>query len=390
MSTPAQVPVGRQAVIAGIGQTEFSKASGRSEQRLAAEACLWACADAGLSPHAVDGLITFGIDHSDEIDIQRALGLRECRYVIRLPQGGAASVTTLVHAKKAVESGFCEAVLIWRAMNERSQYRFGQPHAALTLDAHSSTFMEWCFPFGAQTPAAWECLSAGPYLTRYGVTNEDLGQASVLLRKHAATNPHAWFHGRPITIEEHQASKWIVEPWLRLLDCCQESDGGVAILVTTQERARDLAQRPVRLIGAEYAMLFNHEIISDFYEGDLARLDISERVTGRLTASAGLAPHETQVAMIYDNFTPQILRQLEAFGFCGPGEAKDYIREGHCDLDGRMPLSPNGGLIGEGYIHGMNNITEAVRQVRGTAANQVANVETAFVGAGVGGAILAR
>jgi acetyl-CoA acetyltransferase len=380
----------RRAVIAGIGQTEFSRASGRSEQRLAAEAALAACADAALDPAKIDGLITFAIDKSDEIDLQRALGIEECRYTIRLPQGGAASVTTLVHAARAVESGFCDHVIIWRAMNERSQYRFGQPHFGISLDAHSSTFMEWCFPFGAQTPAAWECLSAGPYLSRYGVTSEDLGRVSVLLRQNAATNPASWFHGKPITLEDHQASKWIVAPWLRLLDCCQESDGGVAILVTTAERARDLRQIPVKLLGAEYAMLFNHEIITDFYQGDLACLPVSERVRDRLTASTGLAPRETDVAMIYDNFTPQVLRQLEAFGFCGPGEAKDYIREGHCALDGQTPLSPNGGLIGEAYIHGVNNITEAVRQVRGTAANQVRDARTAFVGAGVAGAILAR
>lgn len=380
----------REATIVGIGQTEFSRASGRSEQQLAAECIFAACADAGLRPDEIDGLITFAIDHSDEVDVQRALGIRECRYTIRLPQGGAASATTLVHAKRAVESGFADNVVIWRAMNERSQYRFGQPHAALSLDAHSSTFMEWCFPFGAQTPAAWEVLSAGPYLTRYGVTSEDLGGVSVLLRQHAATNPAAWFYGKPITLADHQASKWIVEPWLRLLDCCQESDGGVAILVTTAERARDLAQRPVRIAGAEYAMLFNHEIISDFYEGDLAALELSERVTGRVTAAAGMAPRDTDVAMIYDNFTPQILRQLEGFGFCGAGEAKDYIRDGHCNLDGRSPLSPNGGLIGEAYIHGINNISEAVRQVRGTAANQVCDAETAFVGAGVAAAILTR
>ncbi len=383
-------PRARRATIAGIGQTEFSRASGRSEQRLAAEAALAACADAGLDPAQVDGLITFGIDNSDEVDLQRALGIEECRYTVRLPQGGAASATTLVHAARAVESGFCKHVLIWRAMNERSQYRFGQPHAAIPLDAHSSTFMEWCFPFGAQTPAAWESLSAGPYLSRYGVTSEDLGRVSVLLRAHAATNPNAWFYGKPISLEDHQASKWIVAPWLRLLDCCQESDGGVAILVTTAERARDLGQTPVTLLGAEYAMLFNHEIISDFYQGDLARLPISERVCERVTAAAGMAPRETDVALIYDNFTPQILRQLEAFGFCGAGEAKDYIREGHCALDGATPLSPNGGLIGEAYIHGMNNITEAVRQVRGTAANQVSDARTAFVGAGVAGAIVAR
>ena len=384
------VATSHQACIAGIGQTEFSKASGRSEQQLAAEAILAACQDAGINPHDIDGMTTFSLDHSDEVDVMRSLGCKQINYTTRLPQGGAASVTTLVHAKTAVESGACDTFLIWRAMNERSQYRFGQPAISLSPDAHGSTFMEWCFPFGAQTPAAWEALSCGSYLNKFGVTSEDLGRIAVLFRKAAATNPAAWFYQKPITLDDHQSSRWVVEPWLRLLDCCQESDGGVAIIITRQEHACDLKQMPVRILGAEYAMLFDHEIISDFYAGDLVRLDNSEHVTEKLTAAAGIAPKNTNVAMIYDNFTPQVLRQLEGFGYCGLGEAKDYIADGHMELDGKTPLSPNGGLVGEGYVHGMNNITEGVRQIRGTAANQIKNAETAFLASGVAGAIIGQ
>ena len=380
----------QQACIVGIGQTEFSKASGRSEQQLAAEAILAACQDAGVSPHLIDGMTTFNIDNSDEVDVMRALGCERIKYTTRLPQGGGASVATIVHAKNAVESGLCDYFIVWRAMNERSQYRFGQPHFNLSPDAHSSTFMEWCFPFGAQTPAAWEALSCGPYLHKYGVTSEDLGQISVLFRKAAATNPHAWFYENPITLDDHQNSRWIVEPWLRLLDCCQESDGGAAFLVTTLDRARDLKQTPARILGAEYALHFNHEIISDYYEGDITRLENSEEIADRLEASAGIAPKDTNVSMIYDNFTPQVLRQLEGFKYCGIGEAKDYVKDGHLELTGKTPLSPNGGLMGEAYIHGINNITEGVRQVRGTAANQIKNAETAFLASGVAGAIIGK
>lgn len=380
----------RQAAIVGIGQTEFSRNSGRSEQQLAAEAVLAALRDAGLTPADVDGMLTFDIDNSDEVDLMRNLGVQEIRYTMRTPQGGASSVSTLVHAKQAVEAGFCDVMVIWRAMNERSQYRFGQPVVSINPYAHSGTFMEWCMPFGAQTPAVWEALSAGPYMHRYGVTSEDLGRVAVLMRSNAASNPAAWFHGKPITLEDHQNSRWIVAPYLHLLDCCQETDGGVAIVVTRMERARNLKQRPARILGAEYAFLFNHEVVSDFYEGDLTTLPMAGRVSERLARSAGLRPSEAGPALIYDNFTPQVLRQVEGFGFCGPGEAKDYIRDGHMSLHGRTPLSPNGGLMGEGYVHGMNNITEAVRQVRGTAANQIDGTQTAFVCSGVAGAILGR
>ncbi|MGC6511494.1 MAG: thiolase C-terminal domain-containing protein [Parvibaculales bacterium] len=378
------------AVIAGIGQTEFSKNSGRSEQQLAAECVLAACQDAGISPETIDGMITFTIDNNDEVDVMRSVGAKEINYTSRLPQGGAGSVTTIVHAKKLVESGMCNTVVVWRAMNERSQYRFGQPAPSISPDAHSSTFLEWCFPYGAQTPAAWEVLSCAPYMYKAGVTTEDLGRIAVIMRQNAATNPDAWFYEKPITLEDHQNSRWIVKPWLRLLDCCQESDGGVAIIITRQDMARDMKQMPVKILGAEYAFLFNHEIVSDFYEGDITTLENSERVTEKLTAAAGIAPKDTNVAMIYDNFTPQVLRQLEGFGYCGYGEAKDYVKDGHLDPGGKTPLSPNGGLIGEAYIHGLNNITEGVRQVRGTAVNQVRDAETAFLASGLAGAILGK
>ena len=379
-----------QTAIVGIGQTEFSKNSGRSELQLAAESIKAALDDAGLTPADVDGLITFTLDGSDEVGVARCLGIPDLKYASRIPNGGAASVATIFHAMSAVASGTCDVVVVWRAMNERSQYRFGQPvMRGLIPTGGGSTFMEWCLPYGAQSPASWEALTAQAYMSRYGVTNADFGLVSVLLRKHAATNPAAWFYGKPITIEDHQASRWIVAPSLRLLDCCQESDGGVAVVIARADRARDLRQKPVHILGAVTSMRFNHEIVSDYYHTkDLTHLEISDRVRERLTAATGIAPRDTQVAMIYDNFTPQIYLQLEAFGFCGPGEARDYIKDGNLELTGRSPLSPNGGHIGEGYIHGMNLITEGVRQARGTAVNQVANVENVFLASGVAGAII--
>jgi acetyl-CoA acetyltransferase len=380
------------AAIVGIGQTEFSKASGRSELQLAAESVKAALDDAGLKPADVDGMITFTLDGSDEVGLSRCLGIPDLKFVSRLPNGGAASVATIFHAMAAVASGTCDVVVIWRAMNERSQYRFGQPMQRGAIPTGGgSTFMEWCLPYGAQSPASWEALTAQAYMSRYGVSNEDFGRVSVVLRKHAATNPAAWFYGKPITLEDHQASRWIVAPSLRLLDCCQESDGGVALVITRTDRARDCRQIPVVIRGAVTSARFNHEIISDYYATqDLSHLETSEGVRERLMKVAGVAPKDTQVAMIYDNFTPQIFMQLEGFGYCGAGEANDYIKDGNLELTGRSPLSPNGGHIGEGYIHGMNLITEGVRQARGTAVNQVSGVENVFLGSGVAGAIIGR
>jgi acetyl-CoA acetyltransferase len=380
----------REAAIAGIGHTEFSKASGRSELTLAAEASKAALDDAGIHPSEVDGMITFTLDGSDEIHLARCLGVTDLAYTTRIPGGGAAAVATLYQAMALVNAGLCDCVLIWRAMNERSQYRFGQPHTLETAfqPGNGTGSLLWCMPFGAQTPATWEALAAQRYMQEFGVTNEDFGRVSVVQRRHAATNPNAWFYKKPITLAEHQASKWIVEPVLRLLDCCQESDGGVAIVVTSLDRARDGRNKPAKLVGACQSIPYNVEVISNYYHDDLSRMPEAEGTARRLWAQTGLKPSDMQVAMIYDAFTPQVLKQLEAFGFCKRGEGKDFVKDGHIEIGGSLPVNTNGGLIGEAYIHGMNNVVEAVRQIRGTAPNQVKGVRHVLVSSGMAGAIL--
>jgi acetyl-CoA acetyltransferase len=382
----------REAAIAGIGATEFSKASGRSELTLAAECAKAALDDAGIDPADVDGMITFTLDGSDEIHLARCLGVKDLAYTTRIPGGGAAAVATISQAMALVNAGLCEVVVIWRAMNERSQYRFGQPHTLETAfqPGNGTGSLLWCMPFGAQTPATWESLAAQRYMTTYGVTNEDFGRVSVVQRKHAAKNPAAWFYNKPITLAEHQASKWIVEPVLRLLDCCQESDGGVAIVVTTLERARNGKQKPVRITGACQSIPYNVEVISNYYHADLATMPEAEGTAKRLYGQTGLKPTDMQAAMLYDAFTPQVFKQLEAFGFCGRGEARDFVKDGHIEVGGKLPVNTNGGLIGEAYIHGMNNVAEAVRQVRGTAVNQVKDAHHVLVTSGMAGAILSR
>jgi acetyl-CoA acetyltransferase len=385
----------QHAAIVGIGQTEFSKASGRSELQLAAEASRAALADAGIDPADVDGMITFTLDPSDEIGLARCLGVKDLAYTTRIPGGGAASAATLHQAAAAVLGGAANVVLIWRAMNERSAYRFGQPMVpasggVVNVAGNGTGSLLWCMPFGAQTPASWEALSSGHYMQTYGVTNRDLGHVSVAQRRHAATNPLAWFHGKPLTLEEHQQSRWIMEPVLRLFDCCQESDGGVALVVTSMTRARDLKRRPARIVASAQSIPREVEVISNYYHADLTMMPEARGVAARLYSQSGLTPHDMQLAMLYDAFTPQVLKQLEGFGFCGRGEAKDFVKNGNIELGGSLPVNTNGGLIGEAYIHGMNNITEAVRQLRGTASNQVPHLTHALVSCGMAGAILSN
>jgi len=217
----------------------------------------------------------------------------------------------------------------------------------------------------------------------FGATSEDFGRVAVADRTHAATNPKAWFYGRPITLADHQASRWIAEP-LRLLDCCQESDGGVALVVTSASRARDLRQPPAVVAAAAQGSGADQFSMNSYYRADIAGLPEMGLVAHQLWRQSGLTPADMSVAVLYDHFTPFVLVQLEELGFCARGEAKDFIADDALHLDGRLPLNPHGGQLGEAYIHGMNGIAEAVRQLRGTAANQVRDAQNVVVTAGTG------
>src|SRR3569833_627295 len=289
----------KEAAIAGIGATEFSKESGRSELQLAAECAKAACDAAGVNPHDIDGMITFTIDNSDEIGLARCLGVKDLAFTTRIPGGGAAAAATIIQAMALVNAGLCNNVLIWRAMNERSQSRFGQNPTYMGgyTGGHGTGSLLWCIPFGAMTPASWGALQCQRYMNTYGITNRDLGYVCVQQRKYAATDPKAWFYQKPITIEDHQNSKWIQEPVLRLLDCSQESDGGVAILVTSLDRARHLKQKPVRILGAAQSIPYNVEVISNFYHDDLTIMPEAWGVAKRLYEQTGLSARDMQAAM---------------------------------------------------------------------------------------------
>ena len=384
--------LGGRAAIAGIGQTEFSKASGRSELQLACEAVKAALDDAGLAPADVDGLVTFTLDSSEEMELGRNLGIDELSLFSRVPYGGGAAAGVVLQAAMAVAAGVAEVVVCYRAFNERSGSRFGS--FAGSMAGGMPPFLSWYAPWGLLTPASWVALHARRYMETYGVTNEDFGAIAVVDRKHAATNPDAWFYERPITIEEHQASRWVVEPVLRLLDCCQESDGGVALVVTSVERARDLRQAPAVVTAAAQGATFDSEMMTNYYRDDLLGLPEMGVVGNRLWKMSGLMPTDISTAFLYDHFTPFVLMQLEELGFCERGQARHFATVENLSVGGRLPINTNGGLLGEAYIHGMNGITEAVRQVRGSSVNQVQDVEHVLVTAGAGvptsGLILSR
>lgn len=382
-----------RAAIAGIGATAFSKESGRSELQLSVEATKAALADCGLAPADIDGLVTFTMDSSSEIALARELGLGDLRFFSRVNYGGGAACGTVQQAAMAVATGVADVVVCYRGFNERSGQRFGQVSAAANAQPNTNGLDNaWTYPMGLTTPAATVAMQARRYMHEYGATSEDFGRVAVADRRHAANNPNAFFHDRPITLEDHQASRIIADP-LHLLDCCQESDGGVALVVVSAERARDLLQPPSYITAAAQGSAPDQFVMTSYYREDIGVPEMG--VVGReLWRQSGLRPDDIPMAVLYDHFTPYVLMQLEELGFCARGEAPGFVAEGAIEIGGRLPLNTHGGQLGEAYIHGMNGITEGVRQMRGTSVNQVPDAGHVLVTAGTGvptsGLILSR
>ncbi|MDZ4278721.1 MAG: lipid-transfer protein [Dehalococcoidia bacterium] len=369
-----------KAAIVGIGETEFSKNSGRSTLHMALEAILQALDDAGLQPEDVDGVVKMSAnDDIFEIDLLRSLNLANLRFFNEVPHGGGAACGTIAGAVAAIVSGMADVVVTFRSLNERSERRFGES----SLGGGVTHWRQYYLPHGLVTPAQWVAIFGQRYLHEYGHSTEELGRVSVLCRKHGATNPHAMMYERPITLEDHQSSRWIAEP-LRLLDCTLDTDGACAAIIVSAEKAKRLKGAPAYIAAAAQGTGSRAEMMTSYQRASLARLEESEATAKALYPIAELTPDDINVVEIYDPFTPMVLMQLEAYGFANAGESPALFREGRLELDGDWPMNTHGGHLGEGYLHGFGHIVEGVRQVRGTAANQVRDVKTCLVTSGVG------
>ncbi len=371
-----------EAAIVGVGQTAYTKNSGVSELQLACEAVRNAIRDAGLQPSDVDGLVTFTMDSSDEVEVARAVGVGTMTFFSQINYGGGAAVGLVHQAAMAVATGAAKTVVVYRALNGRSGQRMGQGVSGNIITS-DTIHWSWYMPYGMLTPASWIALQAQLYMHKYGATSESLAHVAITQRKHANNNPNAAMQHRTMDMDDYLASRMMCEP-LRLFDCCQEDDGGCALVITTPERAKDLAQPAAIIRGVSQASYDGQEQMTSFYRDDLAYLPEMELAAKQVYTQSGLGPDEIDAACLYDAFTPEVLMQLEAFGFCGKGEAKDFITEDSLGVNGRLPNNTHGGLLSEAYIHGVNNIAEAVQLVRGTSCNQPDGVEHVLVSSGVG------
>jgi len=369
-----------KAAIVGIGHTEYSKDSGRSEMSLAVESIGAAIRDAGLRPADVDGIAKFSMDNNDPVDIAANLGIPALRFYGEAPYGGGGGpVGSILLGAMAVATGMANCVIAFRAMNERSGRgtpRFGRAAVRRGV-AGVNAFLQ---PFGLFTPAQMVGLAARRHMHLYGTKSEDFGAIAVACRTHAQTNPNAVMRDRPITLEDHQNSRIIADP-LHLLDCCLETDGGAAVIITTPDRAKDCKHAPTYIMGGAFgAGEWNTQSVVKNVE----KSETESTVTGKaLFARAGISHSDVDVCFVYDHFTPLVLMAIEELGFCKRGEGGDFVSDGKLLWpNGGLPLNTSGGNLSEGYIHGMENVVEAVRQLRGDAINQVDGAEVAFVSSG--------
>jgi acetyl-CoA acetyltransferase len=388
----------RKVAVAGIGQTAFGKGLGRTELDLACEAVVAACDDAGLPVDAIDGVTSFHVEQVAEIDLAHALGIPSLRFFARTPSGGGGAASTTGLAAVAVAAGLADAVIALRSRNRSKGASYGpgtneggRPWAKAGL--HVAGYRQWHHPFGVAAPAQEMALIARRHMHVYGTRAEHFGMQAVAQRFHASRNPAAIMRNA-ITLDDWAESRMIADP-IRLVDCSLECDGAVAVLVTTLDRARDLRCQPVEVLAAEQGGGPIHTELADWfsltcsYDGR----DAGGRAIGdRLFARAGLAPSDVDVAMVFDHFTMAVPLTLEQYGFCGEGEGGPFIESGATRWpDGALPVNTHGGSNGEAFIHGANHVLEAVRQLRGEAASQVAGAEVAFVNGSItdpGGAML--
>lgn len=372
-----------KVAIAGLGSTEFSKNSGRTEMQLAAEATMAALEDAGLKVSDIDGFSTYTMDNNSELELARTIGAGDVTFFSRTHFGGHGACAPIFQAALAIHAGIADVVVCYRAMNERSEYRFGVPIEVMMPTAENA-LIALHTNMGASTAGAWMAICMRRYMHETGATSDDFATLAIASRRHAATNPNAFFYGKPLSREEYMASRIVADPF-RLFDYCQESDGAVAVIVTSAERARSLKQPPVLIRGAAQGATAKTAALINFYRDEIYPRQEVALVAKQLYSQAGLGPKDMQAAIIYDHFLPSVMPSLEAYGFCEYGEAKDFIKNGNIEIGGQLPINTHGGQVGEAYIHGMNGVAEAVRQVRGTAVNQVQGLENIVVTAGSGG-----
>jgi acetyl-CoA acetyltransferase len=357
-----------KTAIAGIGETRYYKrgAAPDPEFKMTLEAIILAAEDAGIDVRDIDGFASFSNDRNDPPRLAAALGIKHIGFSNMFWGGGGGGGSGAVaNAAAAVAAGYCDVAVAYRGLAQGQFGRFGQGSTASTV-AGAAAFTQ---PYGLMSPAQTFAMRVRRFMWEHGVQQEALRSIALASYHHAQRNPRAVMYGRPLTEEDYDASRWIVEPF-HLYDCCQENDGAAAIIVTSAERARDLKQKPAYILaaaqGTDYRQAATAHNAPDYATSNFKTL------APRLFAMAGVGPKEVEVLQSYENFTGGVLMSIVEHGFCKPDEVNEFFQLDNLRFDGgKLPLNTSGGNLAECYMHGLELITEAVKQIRGTSPSQV-------------------
>lgn len=366
----------RPVAIAGVGLSEIGREASRSVTGLTVDACLAALADAGLAPADVDGMATYpaGGDSIPCFPVVDALGIPGLRWFADVAGWMPAAVAPVIAAADAIARGACDTALVFRSVKRNRERPPG-----LGFAARVGGDMQFRAPFGDPLTSQWLAMWARRHMHEYGTTEEHLGHIAVTFRAHAARNPAAPLRA-PITLEDYFASKMVTTPF-RVLDCDFPVDGAGAVVLTTLERAKDLARPPAVVLGGE--MTTGARPDWDQWP-DLTTM-ASKGCADRLWERTGLGPADLDVAQVYDGFSWLALCWLEDLGLCPKGESGPFVAGGHIAAGGSIPTNTHGGSLSAGRLHGITHVIECVEQVRGTAGErQVAEAEVGVVTAGGG------
>ena len=368
-----------RTAIAGIGSTPFAKSLPGTELLLACQAISAALDDAGIEPREVDGLSSYTLEPFREVEIARNVGLGDITWFSQIGYGGGAGCAVVGNAAMAVATGQCDVAVAWRSRKRGSAASRPWANVARRVEGTG----QWSRPWGLLRPVDEIAMLARRYMHEFGATRSQLANIAVAFRKHANRNPAAVMFGKPMTHEDYMAARWISEP-LCLFDNCLESDGAVALVIVSAERARDLRQPPVLIHSFAQGLNREHQTMTNYFRDDPLE-GPAWACARRLWANADLRPADVEVAQLYDAFSPLIPLSLEGYGFCKRGEGAAFTDDGGIEWpSGRLPVNTSGGGMSEAYVHGINLISEGVRQMRGTSTAQVDSASACLVTSGEG------
>lgn len=365
--------------VVGIGQTAYGKGLADSELSLACQAISAAIDDAGLTPGDVDGLAMFSMEDGREVDVARNVGLGDITFFTEVGYGGGAGCGVVGQAAMAVATGQCRVAVAWRARKRAAKASRPWAQVADRLAGHQ----QWSRPFGVIRPVDEIAMLTRRAMHEYGYTRDHLANVALAFRKHANRNPIATMHAKELTREQYLDARWISEP-LCLFDNCLETDGALAVVITSAERARDLPQPPAYIHAFAQSIPRQHQVMTNYFCED-PLLGPAWACAKLLWARSDFGPADVPVAQLYDAFSPLVPLSLEGYGFCGRGEGGDFTNDRALEWpDGRLPTNTSGGGMSEAYVHGFNLVLEGVRQIRGTSTNQVPDPACSLVTSGEG------